>query len=112
MGKVRICRNECISNQQINSIVTYSKFGVPYLFCTLRGMKNELQRLAIGSSTMPMLSKSEFENIKITLPSEKILKQFYNFGSPILRHCFSLEKEIEVLQSALTILRNKLSTIL
>lgn len=111
MGKVRICRNECISNQQINSIVTHSKFGVPYLFCTLRGMKNELQRLAIGSSTMPMLSKSEFENIKITLPSEKILKQFYNFGSPILRHCFSLEKEIEVFQSALMIFRNKLSTI-
>lgn len=112
MGKVRICRHECISNQQINSIVTHSKFGVPYLFYTLRGMRNELQRLAIGSSTMPMLSKSEFENIKITLPSERILKQFYNFGSPILRHCFSLEKEIEVLQSALTILRNKLSTIL
>lgn len=111
MGKVRICRNECISNQQINSIVTHSKFGVPYLFCTLRGMKNELQRLAIGSSTMPMLSKSEFENIKITLPSEKVLKQFYNFGSPILRHCFSLEKEIEVFQSALIIFRNKLSTI-
>lgn len=112
MGKVRICRHECISNQQINSIITHSKFVVPYLFYSLRGMKNKLQRLAIGSSTMPMLSKSEFENIKITLPSERILKQFYNFGSPILRHCFSLEKEIEVLQSALTILRNKLSTIL
>lgn len=112
MGKVRICKNECISNQQINSIITHSKFNIPYLFYTLRGMKNYLQQLAIGSSTMPMLSKSEFENIKIILPSEKVLIQFYNFVSPILRHCFSLEKEIEVLQSALAILRNKLSAIL
>lgn len=112
MGKVRICKNECISNQQINSIIIHSKFSIPYLFYTLRGMKNELQQFAIGSSTMPMLSKSEFENIKITFPSEKILIQFYNFVSPILRHCFSIEKEVEVLQSALAILRNKLSGIL
>lgn len=34
MGKVRICKNECISNQQINSIITHSKYDVPYLFYT------------------------------------------------------------------------------
>ena len=109
MGKVRICKNECISNQQINSIITHSKHDVPYLFYTLRGMKNELQQLAVGSSTMPMLSKSEFENINMLLPSEKELEKFYNFASPILDYCFSLENEIDVLNSVLSILLNKLS---
>lgn len=109
MGKVRICKNECISNQQINSIITHSKIDVPHLFYTLRGMKNELQQLAVGSSTMPMLSKSEFENINMLLPSEKELEKFYNFASPILDYCFSLENEIDVLNSVLSILLNKLS---
>lgn len=109
MGKVRICKNECISNQQINSIITHSKIDVPHLFYTLRGMKNELQQLAVGSSTMPMLSKSEFENINMLLPSEKELEKFYNFAFPILDYCFSLENEIDVLNSVLSILLNKLS---
>ena len=109
MGKVRICKNECISNQQINSIIPHSKIDVPHLFYTLRGMKNELQQLAVGSSTMPMLSKSEFENINMLLPSEKELEKFYNFASPILDYCFSLENEIDVLNSVLSILLNKLS---
>ena len=109
MGKVRICKNECISNQQINSIITHSKYDVPYLFYTLRGMKNELQQLAVGSSTMPMLSKSEFENINMLLPSEKELEKFYNLAEPILDYCFSLEKEVDVLHSTSSILLNKLS---
>lgn len=111
MGKVRICKNECISNQQINSIITHSKIDVPHLFYTLRGMKNELQQLAVGSSTMPMLSKSEFENINMLLPSEKELEKFYSFASPILGYCFSLENEIDVLYSVSSILLNKLSSI-
>lgn len=111
MGKVRICKDECISNQQINSIITHSRHHVPYLFYTLRGMKNELQQLAVGSSTMPMLSKSEFENIDMLLPSEKELEKFYNFAAPILGYCFSLENEIDVLYSVLSILLNKLSSI-
>ena len=111
MGKVRICKDECISNQQINSIITHSKHHVPYLFYTLRGMKNELQQLAVGSSTMPMLSKSEFENINMLLPSEKELEKFYNFAAPILGYCFFLENEIDVLYSVLSILLNKLSSI-
>lgn len=111
MGKVRICKDECISNQQINSIITHSKHHVPYLFYTLRGMKNELQQLAVGSSTMPMLSKSEFENINMLLPSEKELEKFYNFAAPILGYCFFLENETDVLYSASSILLNKLSLI-
>lgn len=111
MGKVRICKDECISNQQINSIITHSKHHVPYLFYTLRGMKNELQQLAVGSSTMPMLSKSEFENINMLLPSEKELEKFYNFAAPILGYCFFLENEIDVLYFVLSILLNKLSSI-
>ncbi len=111
MGKVRICKDECISNQQINSIITHLKHHVPYLFYTLRGMKNELQQLAVGSSTMPMLSKSEFENINMLLPSEKELEKFYNFAAPILGYCFFLENEIDVLYYVLSILLNKLSSI-
>ena len=109
MGKVRVCKNECISNQQINSIITHSTHDVPYLFYTLRGMKNELQQLAVGSSTMPMLSKSEFENINMLLPSEKEMEKFYNFATPILDYCFSLENEINALHSVSSILLHKLS---
>lgn len=107
MGKARICPKECISNQQINSIIMSDKNEMPFLFFTLRNMKDYFQRIALGSSTMPMLSKSEFERIEVLLPSKMCMDTFAGQTFPIIKFAMNLESEIHILQQTqyITLLR-------
>ena len=108
MGKVRICPKECISNQQINSIIISDKNEMPFLFFTLRNMKDDFQRIALGSSTMPMLSKSEFEKIEVLLPSKMCMDTFAGQTFPIIKFVMSLESEIQILQQTQHIILSRL----
>lgn len=97
MGKVRIYQKDCISNQQINSILLDLEL-MPYLFFTLRGMKDYFQRIALGSSTMPMLSKSEFEKIEVLQPDKENIEYFGKQIFPIIKFILSIESETQTLQ--------------
>lgn len=97
MGKVRICPKECISNQQINSIIMSDKNKMPFLFFTLRNMKDYFQRIALGSSTMPMLSKGEFEKVEILIPDKKYITFFYTKAMPVIERILSSDKELRIL---------------
>ena len=76
MGKVAIASENCITNQQMNSIVVNRSEFSDYLFYVLSLMSNELKSMALGSSTMPMLNKSDFERIPIVIPPYELLKDF------------------------------------
>lgn len=76
MGKVAIVSENCITNQQMNSIVVNRSEFSDYLFYVLSLMTNELKSMALGSSTMPMLNKSDFERIPIVIPPYELLKDF------------------------------------
>ena len=65
MGKVAIATENCITNQQMNSIIVNCEEYSDYLFYTLSSMAKELKAMALGSSTMPLLNKSDFEQIGI-----------------------------------------------
>ena len=76
MGKVAVASDECITNQQMNSIVVNKNEDTDYLFYVLSSMSKELKSMALGSSTMPLLNKSDFEKIKITIPPRDLLSKF------------------------------------
>lgn len=76
MGKVAIASEECITNQQMNSIAVNCYEYSDYLFYGLSLMSKELKSMALGSSTMPMLNKSDFERIPIAIPPYGLLKDF------------------------------------
>ncbi len=76
MGKVVIASQECITNQQMNSIVLANSEDSDYLFYFLSSMSEELKAMALGSSTMPLLNKSDFEKITIPIPSRDMLIEF------------------------------------
>ena len=67
MGKVVLASEECITNQQMNSIVVNHDEYSDYLFYALSSRSKELKSMALGSSTMPLLNKSEFEKIKFKI---------------------------------------------
>ena len=76
MGKVAIASENCITNQQMNSIIVNFEEYSDYLFYTLFSMSKELKAMALGSSTMPLLNKSDFEQIGIIMPPFELLREF------------------------------------
>ena len=83
MGKVVIASEQCVTNQQMNSIVVKEKFYSDYLYYYLSNMKEELKGMALGSSTMPLLNKSDFEKIAIVIPANDSLYDFDKKVSPV-----------------------------
>lgn len=83
MGKIVIASEQCVTNQQMNSIVVKEKFYSDYLYYYLSNMKEELKGMALGSSTMPLLNKSDFEKIAIVIPANDSLYDFDKKVSPV-----------------------------
>ncbi len=69
MGKVALNKVQCITNQQINSIISNRLLVDPtFLYYKLTDEYLTLKNLATGGSTMPILNKSEFDRIEVCLP--------------------------------------------
>ena len=109
MGKVGINTSVCVSNQQINSIIPFKNFYTDYLYYCLNSKQELLKAYASGSSTMPLLNKSQFQNIEIVIPKEDILINFSESISKINHYMQTLAKESNYLKSLLSLLTSKLS---
>ncbi|MBL4774915.1 MAG: restriction endonuclease subunit S [Mariprofundus sp.] len=69
MGKVAINKNDCVTNQQINSIiVNQDKYDTDFIHYLLRAAYKVLRLYADGGSTMPIINKSTFESLTFEVP--------------------------------------------
>lgn len=108
MGKTAITTEDCITNQQINAIKPKDNFTCQYLYYMLRDMEAILKSIALGGSTMPMLSKSSFEVIPVLIPSAETMQQFYqsiNAADDMILNKF---KENQTLTQMQTLLLSKM----
>lgn len=71
MGKVALNKKECVTNQQINSIIPHKEFNSNFIYYIFCSMQDYLRNLATGGSTMPIVNKSTFEQITIKAPDYK-----------------------------------------
>lgn len=94
MGKVAIVFEPSITNQQINAIKVKENIYIDYLFYYLSSIKNELKAMALGSSTMPLLNKSDFEDINIIIPHYPCLNEFSKIMSKINKQSLCAIREI------------------
>ena len=67
MGKAAIAGSECVTNQQINSIVIETGDSPVYVYYDLSARKAEIRGAASGSA-QPILNKSAFGRFGIELP--------------------------------------------
>lgn len=67
VGEVSMAAKECITNQQINTIVCNKKTNPYYIYYIMAFKKNELRRWA-GITTSPIIKKSLFEEFPLPLP--------------------------------------------
>lgn len=70
MGKVVISKNIALTNQQINTIIVDQKnFDIDYTYYVLKSLYPVLRSVAEeGGSTMPIITKSTFEQLEFDAP--------------------------------------------
>ena len=68
MGKVVMNRELCITNQQINAIVPNTSVNNDFLYYRLISIYDTLRILGGDGTAVPIVNKSDFENIRIELP--------------------------------------------
>ena len=68
MGKVVMNWESCITNQQINAIVPNTSVNNNFLYYRLISIYDTLRILGGDGTAVPIVNKSDFENIKIELP--------------------------------------------
>ena len=89
MGNVGYVKGQCATNQQLNSITDIKKeYNAKFIYYCLRPQKEYFRKNA-GSTTTPILPKSIFEDIEISLPDLQT-------QSAIARVLFSLDNKIEL----------------
>ncbi|MBE2941258.1 restriction endonuclease subunit S [Anoxybacillus flavithermus] len=93
MGKVVMVDGVCVTNQQINSITNIKEDYDPhFIYYSLKTMKEYFHKIA-GGSTMPIVNKSKFSEIKIRVPELKEQKAIANMLN-ILDEKIELNKEM------------------
>jgi type I restriction enzyme S subunit len=69
MGKAVMAGGDCVTNQQINSIIVDDRFSSEFVYYNLSTRKDEIRHQAAGGSAQPILNKGSFSRLRITLPS-------------------------------------------
>lgn len=111
MGKIVISSKSCITNQQMNSIVVSKSYFTDYLYYCLTSIAEEIKGIAMGGSTMPMLSKSGFEKIEIIKPEDNILFKFEKIMKPMNEMSIAYSIENQKLSKLKELLLSKLASV-
>jgi type I restriction enzyme S subunit len=76
LGKVVITTEECVTNQQINSVVVdREKYDVDFVYYAMLVLGKELNFHSKTSTAVPIVNKSSFSSYEISCPSLDIQKR-------------------------------------
>ena len=67
IGKIGLCRETVLTNQQINSIIPNDVHDAKFVYYLMRSQTNEIRALNAGCA-VPIINKGDFENIDVHLP--------------------------------------------
>lgn len=83
MGKTVMIQEPTITNQQFNSIIPNDNVNSEYLYYYFTNFKNNLKILASGGTALPIINKSSFEEIELSLPPKPIQTIIVQILSPL-----------------------------
>ncbi|MBW2647017.1 MAG: restriction endonuclease subunit S [Deltaproteobacteria bacterium] len=73
IGKCAISSEECVTNQQINSIIPYSDFNFHFVYYLMLYNEQVIRGIGIGGgSATPILNKTKFSKIKVKVPPKPV----------------------------------------
>lgn len=99
MGKVTISSQPCITNQQLNSIVIQDKAYLGYLYENIKNQYENIRNIAFGGTTMPIINKTDFQNIDILIPPIDVIESFNSHWKNIAIKIKSNQTQIRTLTS-------------
>jgi len=108
MGKVVISTSECLTNQQINSLILDDNYMIEYTYQYLKSIYTYLRNIALGGSTMPIINKSSFEEIEITVPAKELLIKYNSIVNVLNEKLKNNTEQIQTLQKTRNTLLPKL----
>jgi type I restriction enzyme S subunit len=80
VGKCGISPSECLTNQQINSVIANEEHDSKFIYYLLCNNVDFIRRLGGGSAT-PIISKSKFEEVELLVPELPIQRRIANILS-------------------------------
>lgn len=94
IGKIAQNFEDCITNQQINSIVPFENISADFIYSLLEYNSNKIKLLA-AEQAVPLINKTDFSKIKINFPSLPEQEKIANLLSTIDEKIELIEKELE-----------------
>lgn len=68
MGKVVMTTQDCVTNQQLNSIICSASFNPNFVYYSIIAISDELRNTAHHSTAVPILNKTAFSDFEIEAP--------------------------------------------
>ena len=85
VGLVSINTKPSHTNQQINTIIPYSKSALFYLYQRMKNNEELLKNMGRGGTTTLNVNTKSFSNIRILIPSEIALLHFHEIVNGIFK---------------------------
>lgn len=92
-GLVVITTENSQTNQQINSIVPHKVFALEYIYLTCCGLEKIISEYGIGGAVLNNLNKTEFENLRVIMPHNNVMKRFHEQVSSVFDKIFLKQQE-------------------
>ena len=108
MGKIAISSKECITNQQLNSIILFHDIHLGFVYQYLKSQHTKLKNIAMGGSTMPIINKTTFSNIELLIPADILTKKYQEMWNPISAKILQNVNQIQTLKKTRDTLLPKL----
>ena len=93
LGLVVITTENSQTNQQINSIVPNKEFALEYIYLTCCGLEKIISEYGIGGAVLNNLNKTEFENLRVIMPHNDVMKRFHEQVSSVFDKIFLKQQE-------------------
>ena len=99
-GLVCITKEECQTNQQINSLVLNDNSLLYYMYNTFLSLKGHLNNIGSNGATMTNVNKSKFESIEILIPTNSISNLYNKAVEQSFRSIETLSSQVRLLIEA------------
>jgi type I restriction enzyme S subunit len=92
IGKVGQVKEEVITNQQINSLISKSGFSDDFIYSLLEKNGKNIKHLS-GVQAVPLINKTDFSALKFNFPKQEEQQKIANFLTAIDNRIQTLEKK-------------------
>jgi len=97
IGKVGQVKEDVVTNQQINSLVSKPEFSDDFIYSLLEKNGKKVKHLS-GVQAVPLINKTDFSDLKFTFPSLSEQQKIANFLTSIDTQIQTLEKKKSLLE--------------